>query len=151
MSKDIINITSQSENALVKSLEGKPLDPILLGVANEYLKNTSINDIADQFATTTDVIVKVLDKKDVKSYIEGVYLTQGYMDRFKRMDIINKVINQKLEEALMTDTYSKKDLHDWLKLINQMEDAVRGKDRGPTVAVQVNNNYENLMKDLGNK
>ncbi len=142
-------ITIQSEQALIESLEGKPLDPILLGVANEYLKGTDIADIADQFSTSGDVIISVLDKKDVKSYIEGVYMTQGYMDRFRKLAIINKVIEEKLQEAMETGTHSKKDLFDWIKLATQMESDMRPKQQ-PGLAVQINNNtnYHKVMTEL---
>lgn len=143
------DIAKKSENALIKSLEGKPLDPILLGVANEYLKGTTISDIAEQFSTSGDVIVSVLEKKDVKSYVEGVYMTQGYMDRFRKLEIINKVIEEKLKEAMETGTHSKKDLFDWVKLASQMESDMRPKQQ-PGLAVQINNNtnYDQLMMDL---
>ncbi len=142
-------IIERPEQELIKSLEGKPLDPILLGVANEYLKGTSVIDIAEQFSTSGDVIISVLDKKDVKSYIEGVYMTQGYMDRFRKLAIINTVIEEKLKEAMETGTHSKKDLFDWIKLATQMESDMRPKQQ-PGVAVQINNNtnYHKVMTEL---
>jgi hypothetical protein len=64
------------------------------------------------------------------------------------LDIINKVIDEKLMEAAETGMYSKKDLFDWIKLLNDMDRDNRPK--GPSTAVQVNNtnNYTTLMQDL---
>lgn len=134
-------------DALNKTLETPSLDPILLSVANEFLQGESISDIADRFAISTDRVTQIIEKKEVKTYVDNVYLTQGYLNRIKRVNIINNVIEQKLEEALETGHYSKKDLLDWMKHLHEVETAARPKDKGPTVAVQVNN-YDSLMKEV---
>ena len=92
-------------------------------------------------------MTQIVEKKEVKSYIDNVYLTQGYLNRIKRINIINNVIEQKLTEAVETGQYSKKDLLDWLKHLHEVETSVRPKDKGPTVAVQVNN-YDSLMREV---
>lgn len=74
-------------------------------------------------------------------------MTQGYLNRIKRINIINSVIEQKLEEAMETGQYTKKDLLDWMKHLHDVETSVRPKDKTPTVAVQVNN-YDSLMKEV---
>jgi hypothetical protein len=75
-------------------------------------------------------------------------MNQGYLHRSRRLSIINKVIDEKLQEAADTGMYSKKDLFDWIKLLNDMDRDARPKQ--PTTAVQVNNttNYTTLMQDL---
>ena len=65
------------------------------------------------------------------------------------MNLINQVIEQKMADALETGVFSKKDLLDWLKLLNDMENTAIPKKTGPAVAIQVNN-YDKLMKDLIN-
>jgi hypothetical protein len=62
------------------------------------------------------------------------------------------VIDEKLAEARETGVFSKRDLLEWLKLLNDMERDSRPKQ--PTTAVQVNNqtnNYSTLMQDLFDK
>jgi len=137
-----------AENALNKSLEAPQLDPIILTIANDYLAGKDIIEIADSYNIEPDRVSAVIEKKEVKSYIDNVYLSQGYLNRVRRLSIINKVIEQKLEDAEETGIYSKKDLLDWLKMLNEVEAAVKPKDAKPTVAVQVNNNYQKLMEDL---
>ncbi len=134
-------------DALNKTLETPSLDPILLSVANEFLGGTSIPDIATNFSISADRVTQIIEKKEVKNYVDNVYLTQGYLNRIKRINIINNVIEQKLEEALETGQYSKKDLLDWMKHLHEVETAARPKDKGPTVAVQVNN-YDSLMREV---
>jgi hypothetical protein len=68
------------------------------------------------------------------------------------MQIINRVVDEKLAEAAETGVWSKRDLLDWMKLLNDMDKESRPK--APTTAVQVNhntNNYTTLMQDLFQK
>ena len=131
-----------------KSLEAPALDPVLLSVANMYLAGNSISSIAEDMRIPEDVVTSLINKKEVKAYVDTVYLSQGYLNRMKRMDLVNQVIDAKLQEALETGIYSKKDLLDWLKMINEMDRDARPKEGpGTQVNVQVNN-YDKLMKDL---
>ena len=91
----------------------------------------------------------MIEKKEVKSYIDSVFATQGYLNRIKRINLINRVIDQKIEEAMETGIYSKKDLLDWMKHLQEVETGLKPKNNGPAVAIQVNN-YDKLMKDLMN-
>jgi predicted DNA-binding protein YlxM (UPF0122 family) len=134
-------------DALNKTLETPSLDPILLSIANKFLEGESINEIASSFSISSDRVTQIIEKKEVKSYVDNVYLTQGYLNRIKRINIINSVIEQKLEEAMETGQYTKKDLLDWMKHLHDVETSVRPKDKTPTVAVQVNN-YDSLMKEV---
>ena len=137
-------------DALNSSLETPALDPVLLAIANEYLSGRAIDEIAHDYNISTDRVAATLDKREVRSYIDNVYATQGYLNRVKRLAIINAVIDQKLSEALETGIYSKKDLLDWMKHLNELEASVKPKQNGPAVAVQINN-YDRLMKDLLNE
>jgi hypothetical protein len=94
-----------------------------------------------------DQVTSIIENKEVKSYVDNVYLSQGYLNRQKRLTVINKVIDEKLQEAFESGVYSKKDLLDWMKLLNDMETSARPK-RDTGVAVKINNNYDSLMKDL---
>lgn len=135
-------------DALNKHLDAPALDPVLLSIANDYLAGKGVEDIADEYGISADRVTSVIEKREVKSYIDNVYATQGYLNRGKRIALINTVIEQKLQDALETGVYSKKDLFDWLKLIGEIEGSLKPKDSGPKVAVQINNNYDKLMKDL---
>lgn len=144
--KEIIVTTVDAVN---RSLDTPALDPVFLSIANDYLAGKSVADMAEEYGLPADRITAVIEKKEVKSYIDTVYATQGYLNRVKRINLINAVIEQKMQDALETGVLSKKDLLDWLKLLNDMESAAKPKQTGPAVAIQVNN-YEKLMKDLVN-
>jgi hypothetical protein len=146
MTKEIIVTTVDAIN---RSLDTPALDPVFLSIANDYLAGKSVSEMSDEYGLPADRITSVLEKKEVKSYVDTVYATQGYLNRVKRIDLINRVIEQKMQDALETGVLSKKDLLDWLKLLNDMESTAKPKQTGPAVAIQVNN-YEKLMKDLVN-
>lgn len=134
-------------DALNKTLETPPLDPVVLALANDYLAGKTIDSIAEEYGVSTDRVTSVIEKREVKEYIDKVYSTQGYLNRVNRMKIINTVIDEKLREAAETGVFSKKDLLDWMKHLHDIDVTVNPKKDGPKVAIQVNN-YDKLMKDL---
>ena len=134
-------------DALNRTLESPPLDPVMLAIANDYLSGKSIETISDEYDLASDRITSVLEQREVKAYVDSVFATQGYLNRVKRINLINRVIDQKLEEAVETGIYSKKDLLDWMKHLQEIEESTKPKRTGPAVAVQINN-YDKLMKDL---
>jgi hypothetical protein len=145
---DIISPSTTVE-ALNKTLDAPALDPVLLAIANDYLKGMTIPEIAEEYAVSSDRITTVLDQREVKAYLDGVLATQGYLNRVKHIDLINQVINQKVQESLETGILSKKDLLDWMKHLNDVEKGIKEKPAGAAVNIQVNN-YSKLMKDLLN-
>lgn len=148
MTDMIINQPDTAANALTKSLEAPALDPIILAIANDNLSGSGIPEIAEKYNISNDLVVQVLEKKEVKNYVDTVLLNHGYLHRAKRLKLIQNVIEQKVKEAVETGMYSKKDLLDWLKHLNEIEQGIKPKQIAPSVAIQVNNNYDNLMRDL---
>ena len=134
-------------DALNRSLEAPPLDPVMLALANDYLSGKAIDELADEYGISEDRVTSVIEKKEVKNYIDSVFATQGYLNRIKRINLINSVIDQKIQEAVETGIYSKKDLLDWMKHLREVETSLKPKTQGPQVAVQINN-YDKLMRDL---
>jgi hypothetical protein len=131
------------------ALEGPELDPQHLVIANEMLSGKSITQISELTGLSCDQVTAVAERNEIKRYVDAVYMSQGYLNRVRRMNVINQVIDEKLREAAETGVFSKRDLLDWLKLLNDMDRDARPK--APTTAVQVNNqtnNYSSLMQDL---
>ncbi len=143
------NITSPSTTieALNRTLEAPALDPVLLSIANDYLAGHSIDRIASDYAISPDRVTATLDKREVKAYIDNVFATQGYLNRSRRLALINAVIDQKVQDALESGLYSKRDLLDWMKHLAELEATLKPAAKTPAVAVQINN-YERLMRDL---
>lgn len=143
---DIVSPTTTIE-ALNKTLDAPALDPVLLAIANDYLAGKSVDIIAEEYSISPDRVTSVIEKREVKAYIDNVFATQGYLHRAKRIALINQVIEQKVEDALITGVFSKKDLLDWMKHLGEVEASLKPQQKGPAVAVQINN-YDKLMKDL---
>ena len=147
MKEIIVTSPSTTVEALNRTLEAPALDPVLLAIANDYLAGKSIDIIADEYGVSQDRVTTVIEKREVKAYIDSVFATQGYLNRVRRIALINSVIDQKVQEAVETGVYSKKDLLDWMKHIADVEATLKPVAKGPAVAVQINN-YDRLMKDL---
>lgn len=143
---DIVS-PSTTLDAINRSLDTPALDPVLLAIANDYLAGNDVTSIAEDYGITEDRVTSIIEKREVKAYVDGVFATQGYLNRNKRMTLINQVIEMKIAEGLETGVMTKKDLLDWLKHLADIETAVKGKQNGPQVAIQVNN-YDKLMKDI---
>ena len=120
------NITT-SVDALNRTLEAPALDPVVLALANDYLSGKGVGEIADEYGISEDRVTAVIEKKEVKNYIDSVFATQGYLNRIKRINLINQVIDQKIAEAVETGIYSKKDLLDWMKHLQEVETALTPK------------------------
>ena len=144
------NLITYAEN-LTANLEAPEMDPQHLLIANDLLAGKSISGISQMYNISPDRVAAIVEKSETKRYIDTVVMNQGYLNRSKRLALINKVIDQKIEEALETEVYSKKDLLDWVKLLNDMDRD--NKPKVATTAVQVNqtNNYTTLMQDLFDK
>jgi hypothetical protein len=134
---------------LNSTLDAPEIDPQYMLVANELLSGRSIPQIAELSGLSNDQVTAIAERSEVRRYVDTIYMSQGYLNRVRRMQVINKVIDEKLLEAAETGVYSKRDLLEWLKLLNDMDRDARPK--APTTAVQVNNhtnNYTSLMQDL---
>lgn len=130
---------------LTQKLNAPRIDPVYLTIANDYLSGMSTEDIAYEYNLKQDVVVATLEKTEVKQYIDSVYMSQGYLHRVKRAQLINKVIEAKLEEAMESGKFTSKDLLEWLKFAREEEQGT--KPKGPGIAIQVNN-YDRLMSDI---
>ncbi len=94
--------------------------PENLEIANSYLSTGSAIKTAEQLAITPDKVMDVIEKREVKAYIDGVYLDQGYRNRFRLAELLDEVIEHKIEEARESDVYSTKDLADLISLAHKM-------------------------------
>ena len=139
-------------NELVK------IAPENLEVANAYLSTGDALVAANQLGITPDKVYAVLEKNEIKQYMNSVYLDQGYRNRFRLAELLDEVIEKKIEEARETDMYSSKDLVDILALAHKISEDHRKESRTTTQIrqqnVQINNtpfgegNYGKLMEKL---
>ncbi len=98
------------------------LAPENLELANAYLSSGNALTAAAHMGISPDKVYEVLEKSEVKDYINSVYLDQGYRNRFRLAELLDEVIENKLVEARDSDTYSSKDLVDIIALAHKMSE-----------------------------
>jgi hypothetical protein len=75
------------------------MSPEGLEVANTYLQLGSITDVCDRLSLDENTVSEYLNKREIKQYIDQVYLDTGYRNRFKLADTLDNIIDEKLNEA----------------------------------------------------
>jgi hypothetical protein len=127
------------------------LTPECLDIANAYLTYGSAKDTAEQLQIPEYQVVQLLERKDVKDYITGIYLDRGYRNKHKIGEVLDRMIQSKLEEAEESGIYTSKDLLELLKFAHQMRvDEIKNDQTGPTVNIANfgQGNYGQLMERL---
>ena len=102
------------------SKELTTISPEGLEVANSYLLYGNIREVSNQLGVPEDKVASTLSKRDVKKYIDTVYLDLGYRNRNNIASVLDEMIASKLQEAQETGVYSSKDLADLLQMAHKM-------------------------------
>lgn len=129
------------------------LRPEDIDIANAYLTYGSAKDTAEQLGLPEYQVVQILERQDVRDYITGVYLDRGYRNRNKIGQLLDKMIDAKLEEAEESGLYTSKDLFELLQFAHKMrmDELKNGQvNAGPTVNIANfgEGNYGQLMERL---
>lgn len=127
------------------------LRPEELDIANAYLQYGTAKDTAEQLQLPEYQVVQILERKDVKDYITGIYLDRGYRNKHKIGEVLDRMIQSKLEEAEESGMYTSRDLLELLKFAHQIRmDEVKNDQTGPTVNIANfgQGNYGQLMERL---
>jgi hypothetical protein len=96
------------------------ISPEGLEVANSYLQYGNIKAVCQELMVTEDKVVEHLNKREVKRYIDTVYLDMGYRNKNNIGSVLDEMIESKLEEVRETGIYSSKDLADLLQMAHKM-------------------------------
>lgn len=138
------------------------ISPEALEVANTYLQCQDISKTAEELDLPVEVIADQLSRREVKSYIDSVFLNLGFNNRFTMRNAMDAVIRKKFQELEESETGSSKDIADLLALSHKMTmdelsrqielEKLRSSNIRNQVNVQINNNegskYDNLIKRL---
>jgi hypothetical protein len=141
------------------------ISPEGLEVANAYLELGNIQAVCVRLKLDEGECSEILAKREVKSYVDQVYLDTGYRNRFKLAEALDDLIDRKMEEADESEIYSNKDLADLLQMAHKMRmDEIKAqaeleKAKASNVKNQINiqnngdvpfgqGNYGELMKKL---
>ena len=96
------------------------ISPEGLEVANSYLTFGNIRAVVEQLGVQENKVVELLNKREVKKYIDTVYLDIGYRNKNNIAGLLDEMIESKLEEAKESGVYSNKDLADLLQMAHKM-------------------------------
>jgi hypothetical protein len=167
--KKLLTISPNRYILSTMSKEISKIAPESLELANCYLQYGNIRAVCDFMNVPESTVVETLQKREVKRYIDTVYLDLGYRNRNNIASLLDNMIASKLEEAQESGVYSSKDLADLLQMAHKMRmdeikaqaEMIKVENAGITnqTNVQINEalpfgqgNYGKLMeKLLGNK
>jgi hypothetical protein len=129
------------------------LSPENFDVANAWLQYGNVQDTARALAIPEHVVVSTLKDKQIKAYLDGVYLDMGYRNRHKLGALLDRMIDQKIEEAEESGVFTGKDLYDLIALAHKMRmDEIKAEKAENSTTVNVANfgegNYGKLMGKL---
>lgn len=96
------------------------ISPEALQVAQTYLATLDPEMTASSLNITTEQVHHWLANKEVKSFINSVFLQQGYNNRFKLAEAMDKIIDAKLLELDEAQVTSSKDIVDILSVKHKM-------------------------------
>lgn len=124
--------------------------PENLTVAQVYIETQSLERTAAQLDLTVSEVQEILEKNDVKRFIDNVYLDTGYRNKSKLAEALDDMIAYKIAE---NGFHSDKDLLDLLKFAHQLRiDEEKKSVPATQTNVQINEfgqgNYGELMKRL---
>lgn len=139
--------------------------PENLEVANSYLALGEMTKVSQELGIDTNKVSEILNKAEVKRYIDSVFLDSGYRNRRKFFDLLDEIIEGKLEEARESEMFTKMDLMDVLEKVHKMKMAelnleIKREQKNFSSYTQINTqligegsefgsgNYGSLMKRL---
>lgn len=96
------------------------ISPESLEIANSYLELQSIDLVADELGFPKDMVSEILDRREVKAYIDNIFADVGFNNRFRIRGVMDVIIKKKLEELDEAEVGSGKDIADLLALSHKM-------------------------------
>jgi predicted transcriptional regulator len=86
------------------------ISPEGLEIAQVYLKTQSIEETAQELKLSPIIVQQYLEKTEVKNFVNHVFLESGYRNRFKIAELMDQIIEKKLEELQEAEIGSSKDI-----------------------------------------
>ena len=96
------------------------MSPEGLEIANAYLELGNIQSVCIRLKVDENTVQDFLGKREIKQYIDQVYLDTGYRNRFKLASTLDDIIERKLDEAEESQIYTNKDIADVLGMAHKM-------------------------------
>ena len=96
------------------------ISPECLEIANMYLELQNVQKTATGLGLSPDQVTEILDRREVRAYIDNVFLDVGFNNRFRMRQIMDTIIQRKLQELDEAEVGSSKDIADLLALSHKM-------------------------------
>ena len=113
------NVKLEYTNSMKNQIAVK-MSPEGLEVANTYLQLGSVSEVCTRLKLDENTVSEYLNKREIKQYIDQVYLDTGYRNRFKLASALDNIIEEKLAEAEESQMYTNKDVADLLQMAHKM-------------------------------
>ena len=122
------------------------ITPEGMEVANSYLQFGNIRAVVNSLGVSEYKVAEILNKREVKKYIDTIYLDMGYRNKNNIAGVLDEIIQSKLEEAQETGVYSSKDLADLLQMAHKMRmDEIKAQaelEKNSTTAIRSQTNVQ---------
>jgi hypothetical protein len=140
------------------------ISPEGLDTANAYLQNPDVNKVAEILDIPAHIVADILDRKEVRAYINSVFFSTGFNNRFQVRDLMDTLIKKKLQDMDEAEIGSSKDITEIMALSHkismetldkeiQLEKIRAGNNLKSQVNVQINegiggSKYSSLIEQL---
>ena len=94
--------------------------PEALEVANCYLQLQDARRVADELDLPVALVTEILARREVKSYVDHVFMDTGFNNRFEMRAAMDAIIKRKFQEMHEADVGSTKDITELLALSHKM-------------------------------
>lgn len=94
--------------------------PENLEIANCYLQLQDIRAVSEELGVEISEVKNVLDRREVKAYVDNVFMDVGFNNRFKMRSALDAVIKKKFQDMEEAGVGSSKDISELLALSHKM-------------------------------
>jgi len=94
--------------------------PEALEVANCYLQLQCAKKVANELDLPPTLVTEILARREVKAYIDHVFMDTGYNNKFEMRAAMDALIKQKFQDMHEAGTGSTKDITELLALSHKM-------------------------------
>ena len=99
------------------------IDAKYLQMTNDYLNGTPIPVLANRYDISEEQASSFLNRKEVRTYIAQTLQQSGMLNPLNRVELINKMINKKIEDAEEANvSYTKRDMVELIKLMQKEQE-----------------------------
>ena len=129
------------------ALKPYKIDAKYISLVNDYLNGLSFQELSNIYNLPPDEIASLINRKEVQTYIATRLQNYGYLNPLTRVNLLNKLIEQKIEIAEETDTpLTKKDITELIKLLQQEQQMLQKTTKPDDPLVNIN--YLQLVQEL---